>query len=191
MCVGLGLAVVARVVEQLGGQLRVDSKLGQGSRFSFLIPFALADEGSDVYLSPGSSMRSRIRSRTNSAGSGSRSAGSSEIDSFVEALRGTSSAGSSTPAPSSIKTKSPPGRIELTPSARDGEFPVIDSKTPVRGVRIDNHNLDDRVTESRRGSAAPTPSEAPRRSSSAKKPSDRKDNKLRILIVEVSTLSYP
>jgi signal transduction histidine kinase len=38
--VGLGLAVVAHIVEQLGGQLRVDSKVGEGSRFSFLIPFA-------------------------------------------------------------------------------------------------------------------------------------------------------
>jgi len=42
---GLGLAVVARSVEQLGGQLRVDSKVDQGSRFSFLIPFTLWDEG--------------------------------------------------------------------------------------------------------------------------------------------------
>ncbi|KAI0293841.1 hypothetical protein B0F90DRAFT_1760492 [Multifurca ochricompacta] len=41
---GLGLAVVARSVEQLGGQLRVDSKIDQGSRFSFLIPFMLWDD---------------------------------------------------------------------------------------------------------------------------------------------------
>ena len=40
---GLGLAVVARSVEQLGGQLRVDSKVDQGSRFSFLIPFTVWD----------------------------------------------------------------------------------------------------------------------------------------------------
>ena len=38
---GLGLAVVARSVEQLGGQLRVDSKVDQGSHFSFLIPFTV------------------------------------------------------------------------------------------------------------------------------------------------------
>jgi hypothetical protein len=41
---GLGLAVVARSVEQLGGQLRVDSKVDQGSKFSFLIPFTLWEE---------------------------------------------------------------------------------------------------------------------------------------------------
>lgn len=40
---GLGLAVVARSLEQLGGQLRVDSKVDQGSRFSFLIPFTVWD----------------------------------------------------------------------------------------------------------------------------------------------------
>lgn len=40
---GLGLAVVARIIEQLGGQLRVDSKSNEGSTFSFLIPFGLYD----------------------------------------------------------------------------------------------------------------------------------------------------
>ncbi|KAF8073642.1 GAF domain-like protein [Lyophyllum atratum] len=40
--VGLGLAVVARIVEQLGGRLRVDSKVDHGSRFSFLIPLVLS-----------------------------------------------------------------------------------------------------------------------------------------------------
>ncbi|KAJ7081397.1 phytochrome-like protein, partial [Mycena belliarum] len=43
--VGLGLAVVVRIVEQLGGQLRVESKVDEGSRFSFLIPLALSVEG--------------------------------------------------------------------------------------------------------------------------------------------------
>jgi len=49
---GLGLAVVARSVEQLGGQLRVDSKVDQGSRFSFLIPFTLWDEGRRDLMGP-------------------------------------------------------------------------------------------------------------------------------------------
>lgn len=43
---GFGLAVVARIVEQLGGQLRVDSEVDQGSKFSFLIPLSLHVEGS-------------------------------------------------------------------------------------------------------------------------------------------------
>jgi hypothetical protein len=72
--IGLGLAVVARIVEQLGGQLRVDSKVNEGSRFSFLIPFATeSDRGSS-----GSSHRSRTTSR------GSRD---NEIESLVSALQ--------------------------------------------------------------------------------------------------------
>lgn len=39
--VGLGLAVVARIVRNLQGQLRVESKEGEGSKFSFTIPFRL------------------------------------------------------------------------------------------------------------------------------------------------------
>ena len=42
---GLGLAVVARIVEQLGGRLRVHSDVGKGSRFSFLIPLTVSGEG--------------------------------------------------------------------------------------------------------------------------------------------------
>ncbi|KIP01296.1 hypothetical protein PHLGIDRAFT_507654 [Phlebiopsis gigantea 11061_1 CR5-6] len=72
---GLGLAVVARIVEQLGGQLRVDSEVNQGSRFSFLIPFSTEADGN----SSSSSQRSRTHSR------GSRS---NEIDSLVSALQG-------------------------------------------------------------------------------------------------------
>ncbi|KAH7913421.1 hypothetical protein BJ138DRAFT_1146165 [Hygrophoropsis aurantiaca] len=45
--VGLGLALVARIVEQLGGQLRVESQMGLGSRFSFLIPLELSHAGSE------------------------------------------------------------------------------------------------------------------------------------------------
>lgn len=39
--VGLGLAVVARIVRTMGGQLRVESKVGQGSKFTFVLPFIL------------------------------------------------------------------------------------------------------------------------------------------------------
>ncbi|GAA5917845.1 hypothetical protein JCM5296_005723 [Sporobolomyces johnsonii] len=39
--VGLGLAVVARIVRNLGGQLQVESKVGEGSKFTFVLPFRL------------------------------------------------------------------------------------------------------------------------------------------------------
>jgi len=37
---GLGLALVRRLVESLGGQVSVESKLGSGTTFSFTLPFA-------------------------------------------------------------------------------------------------------------------------------------------------------
>lgn len=39
--VGLGLAVVARIVRNLNGQLRVESKVDEGSKFMFILPFRL------------------------------------------------------------------------------------------------------------------------------------------------------
>src|SRR5262249_50924677 len=40
--VGLGLTVVQRIATVLGGELRIDSKPGQGSRFSVSLPAASA-----------------------------------------------------------------------------------------------------------------------------------------------------
>ncbi|KAH7185628.1 uncharacterized protein B0J16DRAFT_267640 [Fusarium flagelliforme] len=41
---GLGLAVVARIVRNMDGQLRLKSEVGQGSRFVVQLPFTLSDE---------------------------------------------------------------------------------------------------------------------------------------------------
>jgi signal transduction histidine kinase/HAMP domain-containing protein len=38
---GLGLALARRLVESLGGQIAVESKLGSGTTFSFTLPFAI------------------------------------------------------------------------------------------------------------------------------------------------------
>jgi signal transduction histidine kinase len=40
---GLGLALVRRLVEQLGGQIAVESRLGHGTTFRFTLPVALAE----------------------------------------------------------------------------------------------------------------------------------------------------
>ena len=41
---GLGLALVRRLVESLGGQIAVESRLGHGTTFRFTVPVALAEE---------------------------------------------------------------------------------------------------------------------------------------------------
>jgi signal transduction histidine kinase len=41
---GLGLALVRRLVESLGGQVAMESRLGHGTTFRFTIPVAVADE---------------------------------------------------------------------------------------------------------------------------------------------------
>ncbi|MDM8518914.1 hybrid sensor histidine kinase/response regulator [Anaerolineales bacterium HSG6] len=46
---GLGLSIVRRIVEKLGGQVGVDSEIGQGSRFYFTLPGTMIN--SDFYIS--------------------------------------------------------------------------------------------------------------------------------------------
>jgi signal transduction histidine kinase len=35
---GLGLSIVSRIVERLGGEVKVTSKVGEGSTFGFTLP---------------------------------------------------------------------------------------------------------------------------------------------------------
>jgi signal transduction histidine kinase len=41
--IGVGLAIVRRMVELLGGQLQIESQLGAGTTFRFTLPFALTE----------------------------------------------------------------------------------------------------------------------------------------------------
>jgi len=47
---GLGLSIVERFVNALGGQVRVESSVGEGTIFSFRIPLELAPEGAELDL---------------------------------------------------------------------------------------------------------------------------------------------
>jgi len=66
---GVGLAVVRRQVEGLGGQVRVESKLGQGTRFLLTVPFTVTKErslivrvGAALYAFPARSVRAVLGS---------------------------------------------------------------------------------------------------------------------------------
>ena len=173
---GLGLAVVARIVEQLGGQLRVDSQVAEGSRFSFLIPLGLQGDGSapSSVVSSLSSATSSVenldkrRSRTMSHNSAS-----SKIDSLVEAL--------------SSSHMHPQGSTsELQKEPQPGTVDILGSATPLRPVRIDQFDLDKPARPSgslHRPSGIRLPSKASREALTSADPPVKPV--LRILIVEV------
>ncbi|WRT63488.1 uncharacterized protein IL334_000393 [Kwoniella shivajii] len=127
---GLGLAVVARIVEQLDGQLRAESEVGVGSRFFFTLPM-LAHNGRASSLS--SKNGGQLRSRGGSSGSGSvvsLRSGMSEIDSFVNDFGNSHMSGPV--AADDERLLDAEHRM-----SRPGTFPVTDSSWPVRPSRMD------------------------------------------------------
>lgn len=183
--VGLGLAVVARIIEQLGGQLRVESQVNQGSRFSILLPFSIPPEGSETSSSRSSNQSSsaslRIRSQSQSLNSGS------EIDSLVEALT------SNHMSPSNSSKGSSPGPSEQNalPSpniSRPGTFEVTDSNVPVRPIKMDEFELEPSSLRSRTSRSKlkrfPSSHRSTRPENETASEEKRPVVKLRILIVE-------
>ncbi|KAJ9475771.1 Osmosensing histidine protein kinase SLN1 [Pseudozyma hubeiensis] len=169
---GLGLAIVARVVKNLGGQLRVDSQVGEGTTFTYYIPFCSAETttptempavaGSGASGTKHSSDTISMR-RSASIGSGSASsAGRSEIDSLVEAIQQPvlrdqgmiedatqqrRNAEGMSPGlnngPRNVAAGSRPGIVgQRTRSFDSGSHPVEGSGIPVRSVKIDPQALD-------------------------------------------------
>lgn len=144
--VGLGLAVVARIVEQCEGQLRAESEVGVGTTFSFVVnlrvhgdfmPIAALDNGSTRASSPllgagvaGASSLNGARvslNRQQQAGSekrklirmdGGETPSTTVAPSVVEA----ETAGSRTPAPGSpaisVPSVKPPLRQKIGPDGK-------------------------------------------------------------------------
>ncbi|UZJ54933.1 hypothetical protein CBS101457_004253 [Exobasidium rhododendri] len=82
---GLGLAIVARIVKNLGGQLRVDSTVGQGSRFAYYLPFR-ASTVTEAAEASESSEAGMGRSQSMGSEGSNHSSTKSGINSLVEAI---------------------------------------------------------------------------------------------------------
>lgn len=188
--VGLGLAVVARIVEQLGGQLRVDSRVEQGSRFSFLIPLSF-HTGAANPLSSSSQASSpdslRIRSRPPSINS------SNEIDSLVEAIS-SNHMGPKSSSPKSSPSLKDQRNIDGSPNIpstkrSEGTFEVVGSQVPVRPIKMDE-NINTPSANLRLGTVALRSTQGSHAASSAELDPSQKcaPSKLRVLIVEVRLL---
>lgn len=174
---GVGLAVVARIVRNLKGQLRVDSTVGVGSRFTYLIPFQTApvDAGGAPSSPPpagsqGSSLTGASLARR-SVGSDS-SGRNSELDSLVEAL-GAPHAGSEDGGEMTSKViGGGPRTISALPTTRskdaDGVREVRGSRVPLRPTKVDPHSMDSRGPASGDKAGAARPSISQRKSNESK-----------------------
>lgn len=187
--VGLGLAMVARIVEQLGGQLRVDSRVEQGSRFSFLIPLSFHTGGNTLSNSSreSSSDSLRIRSRPPSISS------ANEIDSLVEAISSNHmgpKSSSPQPSPPLEDQQKIDGFPNISKQRSEGTFEVVGSHVPVRPIKMDE-NINTPSANLRLGSVPPKSAYGSRAATSAElDPSQRcAPSKLRVLIVEDNILN--
>ncbi|KAI0754648.1 hypothetical protein C8Q80DRAFT_1095154 [Daedaleopsis nitida] len=171
---GLGLAVVARIVEQLGGQLRVDSAPGKGSRFSFLLPLTTEMSGSGsagrLSISTPASSQSLVRSMRAVSQGNSRGL---EIDNLVEALSSShiqveDGAVAGPGAVASRASNSPVSRPD------SGGVGIPGSANPIKPVKMDGFDLDKPLRT--------RPSHS--RMSSSKSRTVADVPKLRVLIVE-------
>ena len=133
---GLGLAVVARIVEQLSGQLRAESEVGVGTRFFFTLQMLKVDQVNQDGMalrsprapSVDSSVVGRGRASSDSASGSSRV---SEIDSFVHDFGASHMLGPVGADDSRL-------RDAEARMSRPGTFPVTDSSWPVRPSKMDS-----------------------------------------------------
>ena len=150
---GLGLAVVARIVEQLAGQLRAESEVGVGTRFFFTLQM-LANDGRSKSAASGNSKVMRSRSGSSASNSvvslrSSASQGASEIDSFVQHF--SASHMLAPVAADDQRLKDAEERM-----SRPGTFPVTDSSFPVRPSKMDQDETSNESPSPAQSTSPPT-----------------------------------
>ncbi|KAJ7175413.1 phytochrome-like protein [Mycena filopes] len=178
---GLGLAVVVRIVKQLRGQLRVDSKVAKGSRFSFLIPLALLGDGNESAMVPlpSTSHLPRMRVRRRSLNS------TAEIQYLVEA-QGTNPIASQLPFRSGgRRARSFSPRGYRTSPILPGVFLAPD---PLYTIKIDGPKINT-PTLAIESSPSEAVLEASGQSTPASVPLPQHPVKLRLLIVEDNAIN--
>ena len=180
--------MVARIVEQLGGQLRVQSDLGKGSHFSFLIPLTIAPpDFASRDSSAGESFHTTCSQPTHSRSSSVLSTASREVEGFVNAISKSHMwPESEGEMQARIQRKKESGRYSpvLGQPNATGTDPRVDSPLPIRPVKVDEYELDKDVRPADLRSPGPS-----RGSSRRERPRRRRTpptQRLRILIVEVS-----
>lgn len=160
---GLGLAVVARIVDQLSAQLRAESEVGSGSRFYFTLNMLKHDPKAPRPTSSLSSasedkqpaVTTKVPRRTGTGSSDNASvvslgssANMSELDSFVQDFGSSHMFG---PVPAS-DTRLKDAEIRMN---RPGTFPVTDSSYPVRPSKVSENDADTSSTSQSPASSPP------------------------------------
>jgi hypothetical protein len=172
---GLGLAVVAHSVEQLGGQLRVDSKVDQGSRFSFLIPFTVWEEcGRHLVGQDG-------HQRTEAFSNPCPSSSSLSVDMPIEHER-------KMPDDSSVSPLSGQGVIQIVPVTSDSQ--MMPPSEAVQ-VGVDSRDPKPRPRPSLGRTETVHPMDRGGTASLRRSPAQKSETKLRILSVEVRYTAFP
>ncbi|EJD55415.1 hypothetical protein AURDEDRAFT_94266 [Auricularia subglabra TFB-10046 SS5] len=194
---GLGLAVVARIIQQLGGQLRVESKVGQGSTFKFLLPFLLCETGQTYEQARLASTRGHLemasQGRTSSS-YGSQSA-QQHIEGLVQVLgskSGSSNSASSVillrreppKAPKALRDESP-----LSSGPQNGTYAVEGSNIAITTVKIEDLATARRPPGSIGRESKSTDSKQPRRPSRRKAATALAPDKLRVMVVDDDLLN--
>lgn len=156
---GVGLAVVARIIRNLNGQLRVDSTVGVGSRFVYLIPMKTAKASEIASPEARNALHSSHAMRRNSSQGSLDSSGNSQLNSLVEAI-GAPVTRHRTTSERSVRFKSSPTEEKEDPTSTSGPSTlnampvrsiaaqqrgirdVVGSNVPLRPTKIDPHEME-------------------------------------------------